>query len=439
MPTYLCHGFRWKRRAIRVYVVVQDLDDAAPEWIIKQGSARCLIESFYNLFAFLPDCTFPPTRSATPASRSRARSIPGSVDRASMMDGRTRDDSDTTTSFHTSRSSTNASRSRSRSTARTQQQRSQHFDDRDPNTPTGPPPARESSNSSRKRSWADLPRSRPVTGQTQLHHQGHAAPPSPPASSQPRRNFSTSQLSVDAAVVGDPVLSQAWSPVQLLEEHDPANLDEVSRPHAYVADYATRIDASCSIVEEIQRYESRVRHTADNPAITGPSSDEMLCGRGRDTTRLGRNAGWFEKLRDQLQQDEEIRWYVVVNGDEERAWPPAAEAAAAETLPERRTAALHHAQYTHQQLLFEGNDRELEARREQLRHELGYEKGGVDSLRERRLERREKPPEKELPPLTTKTSRDQTATASPKTPKTPGRASFKRLFLRSRPGEETLP
>lgn len=424
MPTYLCHGFRWKRRSIRVYVVVQNLDDAAPEWIIKRGSARCLIESFYSLFTFLPECTFPATRSGTPASRSRAQSI--------------RDDSDTTASFHTSRSSRSESRSRSRSTARIRQQAPQHFDDRDQNTGTGPPPGRESSNSSRKRSKTDLSRSTiPITNQTQLpqhHHQ--SAPPSPPASSQPRKP-STSQLS-DATVTEDPVLSQAWSPVQLLEEHDPSNLDEVSRPYAYVADYAARIDASCSIVEEIQRYESRVRHGA-NPAVTGPSSDEMLCGRGRDTTRLGRKAGWFEKLRDQMQQDEEIRWYVVVNGDEERTWPAAAEPAA-ETLPEKRTAAAHHAQYTHQQLIFEENDRDLEARREQLRNELGYEKGGVDSLRERRLERRPKLPEKDLPSLmTTKLSQDRPATTSPKTPKTPGRGSFKRLFLRSKSGDEALP
>ncbi|KAF3767434.1 hypothetical protein M406DRAFT_223743, partial [Cryphonectria parasitica EP155] len=166
MPTYLCHGFRWKRRSIRVYVVVQNLDDAAPEWIIKRGSPRNLIESFYDLFDFLPECALPTTRSSS------------------------------------------------------------------------------------------------------------AAPPSNSVA---------------------PSSEQSWSPVKLLEEHDPANLHEVSRPYAYVADYVTRIDASCSIVEEIQRYETR-----------------------RDTTKLGKGAGWFEQLRDQLQRGEEIRWYVVVNGDEDR-------------------------------------------------------------------------------------------------------------------------
>lgn len=265
MPTYLCHGFRWKRRSIRVYVVLQDLDDAAPEWIIKKASARNFIESFYKLFPFLPECTFPATRSGTKISRSRSTSL--SVDRLSIADPGNKDDD-----------SAAARSGRSRIAAAPYPQQSQQF--------------RESSNSGRKRTNGESSRTNIAAGQ------------GPPGSQ---------------AGDGDPVLSQSWSPVKLLEEHDPANLEEVSRPYAYVADYARRIDASCSIVEEIQRYESRVRHSRA-PAVTGPSSDEMLCKR-RDGSSKGPGGGWFEQLRDQLQKDEEIRWYVVVNGDEERAWP----------------------------------------------------------------------------------------------------------------------
>ncbi|TPX07312.1 uncharacterized protein E0L32_010734, partial [Thyridium curvatum] len=70
MPTYLCHGFRWQRRSIRVYVVVQNLDDAAPEWIIRRGTSRALLSSFYSLFDFLPRCAAPPpgSSSVTPAA-----------------------------------------------------------------------------------------------------------------------------------------------------------------------------------------------------------------------------------------------------------------------------------------------------------------------------------------------------------------------------------
>ncbi|KAH8758465.1 hypothetical protein F5883DRAFT_427719 [Diaporthe sp. PMI_573] len=305
MPTYLCHGFRWKRRSIRVYVVVQNLDDAAPEWIVKRGSPRSLIQSFYNLFDFLPECTFPPTRRSSYAPRS---------------DGAT----------------------------------------------------------------------------------------------------------------ADPVLAQDWSPVKVLEEHDPGNLDEVSRPYAYVADYVQRIDSSCSIVEEIARYEHMVRASRE-PAVTGPSSDETLNGK-RDTARLGDLAGWFEQLRDQLQKGEEIRWYVVVNGDEEREWP----AEGSLSRPETRAQMAHQTQYAHQQLIFEGRDRDLEMRREQLRRDLGYDQGGIDRLAARRVERRPPAvPDKDLPPLRIDVPMHPAGPSRPKTPKTPGKGSFRRLFGRSKSGEQT--
>lgn len=287
MPTYLCHGFRWKRRSIRVYVVLQNLDDAAPEWVIKKASARNFIESFYTLFPFLPECTFPATRSGTKISRSRSTSL--SVDRLSITDSGSKDDDSA------------ASRSgRSRTAA-----------------------ARESSNSGRKRTNPDVSRSNVTAGSHSSY--GSAG--------------GSSSAGADDDADADPVLSQSWAPVRLLEEHDPANLDEVSRPYAYVADYARRIDASCSIVEEIQRYEARVRRSRA-PAVTGPSSDEMLCKR-RDGSGKGPGGGWFEQLRDQLQKDEEIRWYVVVNGDEERAWPVGGSAGRPDSLatvrPDSRT------------------------------------------------------------------------------------------------------
>src|SRR3569833_901638 len=74
MPTYFCLGFRWQRRSIRVYVVVQNLDDAAPEWIIRRGTARTLLESFYALFDFLPPCAPPDPRSRRPRAESNGSS-----------------------------------------------------------------------------------------------------------------------------------------------------------------------------------------------------------------------------------------------------------------------------------------------------------------------------------------------------------------------------
>ncbi|POS79273.1 hypothetical protein DHEL01_v202334 [Diaporthe helianthi] len=440
MPTYLCHGFRWKRRSIRVYVVVQNLDDAAPEWVVKRGSPRSLIESFYNLFDFLPECTFPPTRRSSFAPRTYSQ--PHSLDRNSSItdddDDDDDDNNDDAVSHYTARSARGRSTSRSRTVVTQQSQphlqhqyqyQYHYLQDRDRDR------ERESSNSSRKRSKSEISRKPlPPTTHAQPGYQApaHQAPPSPP-SSQPQ--FAGSLSHASDAATADPVLAQDWSPVKVLEEYDPTNLDEVSRPYAYVADYVQRIDSSCSIVEEIARYEHMVRASRE-PAVTGPSSDETLNGK-RDTARLGDLAGWFEQLRDQLQRGEDIRWYVVVNGDEEREWP----ADGVGSGPETRVQMAHHTQYTHQQLLFEGKDRELEMRREQLRRDLGYDQGGIDRLADRRIDRRlPMIPDKEPPPLRIDMpmrpagpSRPKT----PKTPKTPGKGSFRRLFGRSKSGEQT--
>ncbi|OTA94332.1 hypothetical protein M434DRAFT_53703, partial [Hypoxylon sp. CO27-5] len=54
MPTYLCHGFRWHRRSIRYFVVVQNVEEAASEWIVGRQSPVALLDQFYELFDFLP-------------------------------------------------------------------------------------------------------------------------------------------------------------------------------------------------------------------------------------------------------------------------------------------------------------------------------------------------------------------------------------------------
>jgi hypothetical protein len=74
MPAYLCHGFRWQRRSIRVFVVVQNLDDASPEWIIPTRSSQCMLEAFYNLFNFVPYCV-PPSRHGSGDARELALDI----------------------------------------------------------------------------------------------------------------------------------------------------------------------------------------------------------------------------------------------------------------------------------------------------------------------------------------------------------------------------
>ncbi|KAI2623718.1 hypothetical protein GGS21DRAFT_494229 [Xylaria nigripes] len=101
--------------------------------------------------------------------------------------------------------------------------------------------------------------------------------------------------------------------IKLLEEFDPRDESIASGPWAYVTDHVVRIDTSVSIADEMFRYETRIKRDP-NRAMYGPSDEYGRKVFGANARR----AGWLEKLRDQLQRGESIRWYVVVCGDEER-------------------------------------------------------------------------------------------------------------------------
>jgi hypothetical protein len=50
MPTYLLHGFRWSRPSIRIHIILQNLDDAAADWIVAPNTQRTLCHNFHKLF-----------------------------------------------------------------------------------------------------------------------------------------------------------------------------------------------------------------------------------------------------------------------------------------------------------------------------------------------------------------------------------------------------
>jgi hypothetical protein len=54
MPTYLCHGFRWTRKLIRIFVILEDLDDAAPDWITGRDTSAVILDRFSTKFDYLP-------------------------------------------------------------------------------------------------------------------------------------------------------------------------------------------------------------------------------------------------------------------------------------------------------------------------------------------------------------------------------------------------
>ncbi|KAI0594372.1 hypothetical protein F4775DRAFT_432341 [Biscogniauxia sp. FL1348] len=266
MPTYLCHGFRWHRRSIRYFILIQDIEDAAPDWVVAPQCSAALIENLYELFDFLPTRTLPQPRSKSPPSQG-------------------------TTHRHTL-SKDSSSRSRTSSTDHRGSEERVDLNGKDKKA--------GNRNSSRKRSISSL--RRPKTSA-----RDDALPPLPPLPPPP--------------LISPPILEDdengyfnTVSAVQLLEEFDPRDESRVSGPWAYVADYAVRIDTSVSVVEEMNRYETQMK-ADQNKAMGGGSSDET--GR-RVSTTGNKKAGWLEKLRDELQRGESIRWYVVVCGDEER-------------------------------------------------------------------------------------------------------------------------
>lgn len=50
MPVYLLHGFKWPRPLIHIHIILQNLDDAAAEWLVSPGTTQCLLENFETLF-----------------------------------------------------------------------------------------------------------------------------------------------------------------------------------------------------------------------------------------------------------------------------------------------------------------------------------------------------------------------------------------------------
>lgn len=53
MPTYLLHGFRWPRQLIRIHIILQNLEDAAAEWLMAPQTTLELLQNFNGLY---PDC-----------------------------------------------------------------------------------------------------------------------------------------------------------------------------------------------------------------------------------------------------------------------------------------------------------------------------------------------------------------------------------------------
>ncbi|CAK7228150.1 hypothetical protein SBRCBS47491_006806 [Sporothrix bragantina] len=306
MPAYLCHGFRWHRPSIRVFVIVQDLDDASPDWVIRPATTRSLLEAFNNLFDFLPPHdleTDAEAEAAAAAAAQKAAAEAAAEKAAAASEPRGR-----------RQSISQAARAKSKSRKdKKEKDKAKDALDNVPGTTAAP-----------------------------------TATTNPTSAATPgvvRRNDGRDEV----------LARQDRSAVKLLEEYDPQRMDEMSRPHAYVADYVARIDLSVSIVDEMARYERlqqqrwrREHKTKDGfPSMAGASEEGPSLGAalgvsdgssgGATLSKKKKGSGWLEQLRDQLQKGEEIRWYIVVIDDEDRSYPDVEECSDDEIEEEETT------------------------------------------------------------------------------------------------------
>lgn len=241
MPTYLIHGFRWQRQAIRIHVAFYNLDDAAPDWLMAPTSALAMHESFYKICDFLPP-NEPPAIS-TPRSTSK-----------NVSPSRAREGEAQPKSF--------IKRMTSRASLSTMGRKQR-------------PPSRDN----------------------EIHRKDHSEGATTAESSNggqlPYPDEHTT--GIQPTNVAKTTRFNEWSAIKLLEQYD---LNEQIHPYqeyAYVGDYVIEVKLGASISEHTQKYQewlSRVKEGA-----------------------------WIEKLRDKLQADADIGWYVVVCGDEDRFAP----------------------------------------------------------------------------------------------------------------------
>lgn len=264
MPTYLVHGFRWHRRNIRIHIILNDLDDAASEWVMAPPTSNALLNSFYTQFDFLPpSCPGPidlspepsPTEPDCPPARSPQRTLT-KKNKRSMI-------------------SLKSPSHKHKSSLVLRQARSNGQND--------------SSHSRSETSHSISP-----SGVTNLNSQA-------PQAKEVDRSLRFNQ----------------WSVVKLVEQYDPEDLTTLSQPWAYVSDYMIEVGSGASISEEVTKYEAKI---SEEEYL--PHDAEKMGISAREIRKKTQRAGWFEKLKEKLEPGQQMGWFVVVCGDEERWAPP---------------------------------------------------------------------------------------------------------------------
>ncbi|KAL2890401.1 hypothetical protein HOO65_020943 [Ceratocystis lukuohia] len=373
MPTYLCHGFRWYRNNVRVFTQFQDIENAAPDWVIRPGSSHAMIYRLYELFDFLPfaEDLVPATSAATAIASATSPTSPTSGAAGAVA---TSSDSQPRLQKKRSRarflnklsilkgggsgSSSGSGSSNSTATAVSAPTPSGSAVT-SPSTPAVPPNVYKTGELLSKSISASCgllsddeeplpPPSRleqpPIVPKIVLPPGSETIflPPGvkPPAMPPPPSPLEEAKARVVHTDPDDPVLrNNDWAAICLLEEWD-ARADLVptetlcSRPWAFVADYAVRIDLSGRVTDEMARYERWCNKLAPEYRPMGggdglasgfeddPAADRAAVEAGfTPKPAPPRNPGWFQKLRDNMEFEGAIQWYIVVCEDEMRDFP----------------------------------------------------------------------------------------------------------------------
>ncbi|KAB8301325.1 hypothetical protein EYC80_003206 [Monilinia laxa] len=265
MPTYLVHGFRWQRANIRIYIILNDLDDATSEWVMAPPTSNALLNSFYTQFDFLPPSSPGPidlTPEPSPTESSPpppAKSPPRTLTKKNKR------------SMISLKSPSRRPKSSS---------------------------ALMKANSNGNSNFTSL-------GPETLHFRS----PSGPTDQNP--------LAMQIKELEKPLRFNQWSVVKFVEQYDPEDLKTLSQPWAYVSDYMVEVGLGVSISEEMKKYDDKIKEEEFIPCDA-----EQLGISAREIRRKNKRAGWFNKLREKLDAGEQMGWFVVVCGDEERCAPP---------------------------------------------------------------------------------------------------------------------
>ncbi|RKF54306.1 putative developmental regulator protein [Erysiphe neolycopersici] len=264
MPIFLIHGFRWARISIRILIILNNIEDAASEWIMAPDTSKSLLDNFYKKYDFLPQCR-------PPLSTSQ-QTVHISSDLSSEEKFAKNLDLPCTLRSNNSQVSL-------RSPV--------------PNQSTNKTPILINDNKPNQR----------IRGEQET-----------------MSCESTLSLNMETSIHFND-----WSPIKLVEQYDPEEQYVCSQPYAYVADYLVKVDLSVALDEQIQKYEKfRAEQCGgqEEKQNVGSSVYESEEENSNIKNKLKtREKDWFERLRDELEKDSDIGWYVVYCGDQEREIP----------------------------------------------------------------------------------------------------------------------